>query len=85
MDWDLRDSKLQPNSDENRVLMESIIKNNAELQLSNNQQMKEIKSMRQDMKMLRSTIKNFEGLFKGIRQHLSGTSSRKESRGGNFD
>jgi hypothetical protein len=77
VDWDLRNSKLQSNSDENRVLMESIIKNNAELQLSNNQQMKEIKSMRQDMKMLRSTIENFEGLFKDIRQHLSGTPSKK--------
>ena len=77
VDWDLRNSKLQSNSDENRVLMESIIKNNAELQLSNNQQMKEIKSMRQDMKMLRSTIEIFEGLFKDIRQHLSGTPSKK--------
>ena len=33
--------------------------------------------MRQDMKMLRSTIENFEGLFKDIRQHLSGTPSKK--------
>jgi hypothetical protein len=77
VDWELRNSKLQSNTEENRVLMESIIKNNAELQMSNILQMKEIKMMRQDIKVLRSTIENFEGLFKDIRQHLGGTPSKK--------
>ena len=77
VDWSLRNTKLQSNNEENRVLMESIIKNNAELQMSNNQQMKEIKLMRQDIKMLRSTVENFEGLFKDIRQHLGATPSKK--------
>jgi hypothetical protein len=45
-DWKLRNSKLQSNSEENKILMESIINNNAELLKSSRQQTKEIKAIR---------------------------------------
>lgn len=59
--------------------MESIIKNNAELQMSNNQQMKEIEAVRQVIAMFRSAIENFKGLFKNVRQHLSNRLQKKEN------
>ena len=45
-DWQLRNTKLQSNNDENRALMDAIINNNTELQKSNIQQMREIKIIR---------------------------------------
>lgn len=76
-DWELRNSKLQSNNEENKVLMESIIINNTELLKSNKQQMKEIRAIRDEMNVLRTTVEKFEGIFKDIRQHLVGTPSKK--------
>jgi hypothetical protein len=76
-DWELRNSKLQSNNEENKVLMESIINNNAELLKSNKLQMKEIRAIREEMNVLRTTVEKFEGIFKDIRQHLVGTPSKK--------
>jgi hypothetical protein len=76
-DWELRNMKLQSNNEENKVLMESIINNNAELQKSNKQQLKEIKAIREEMIELRTTLDKFEGIFKDIRQVLVGTPSKK--------
>jgi septal ring factor EnvC (AmiA/AmiB activator) len=72
-----RNMKLQSNNEENKVLMESIINNNAELQKSNKQQLKEIKAIREEMIELRTTLDKFEGIFKDIRQVLVGTPSKK--------
>lgn len=76
-DWELRNSKLQSNNEENKILMESIINNNAELLKSNKQQMKEITAIREEMSVLRTTVEKFEGIFKDIRQHLVGSPSKK--------
>lgn len=76
-DWQMRNKKLQSNSDENRALMDELIKNNMELQKSNIQQMKEIKMIRQEMNTMKNTVDKFEGIFKDIRQHLGGTPSKK--------
>jgi hypothetical protein len=75
-DWELRNSKLQSNNEENKVLM-AIINNNAELLKSNKLQMKEIRAIREEMNVLRTTVEKFEGIFKDIRQHLVGTPSKK--------
>ena len=76
-DWELRNLKLQSNNEENKVLMESIINNNAELQKCNRQQLTEIKAIREEMSELRTTVEKFEGISKDIRQLLVGTLSKK--------
>jgi hypothetical protein len=57
--------------------MESVINNNAELSKSNKQQMKEIRAIREEMNVLRTTVEKFEGIFKDIRHHLVGSPSKK--------
>lgn len=76
-DWKMRNSKLPSNNEESKLLMESIINNNSELVKSNKQQMTEIKAIREELNVLRTTVEKFEGIFKDIRQHLVGTPSKK--------
>jgi hypothetical protein len=76
-DWEWGNMKLQSNNEENEFLMESIINDYAGLQKSNEQELKKIKAIREEMSELRTTFDKFEGIFRDIRQVLVGTESKK--------
>jgi hypothetical protein len=55
-DWEWGNMKLQSNNEENEFLMESIINDYAGLQKSNEQELKKIKAIREEMSELRTTF-----------------------------
>ena len=76
-DWILRNTKSQSNNEENRLLMETMISSNDRLMKFNSKLLVEMNTIKEDMRQMKRSNDECEGILRDIRQHLVGSPTKK--------
>lgn len=76
-DWIMRNTKSLSNNEENQVLIETLINSNEKLIKSNSKVLAEMTTVKEDVRQLKRSNDQYEGMLKDIQQHIIGSPTKK--------
>jgi hypothetical protein len=76
-DWIMRNTKSLSNNEENQVLIETLISSNDKLIKLNSKVLAEMITLKEDVRQLKRSNDQYEGMLKDIRQHIIGSPTKK--------
>ena len=79
-DWIMRNTKSLSNNEENQVLIETLINSNEKLIKSNSKVLVEMTTLKEDVRQLKRSNDQYEGMLKDIRQHIIGSPTEKRKQ-----
>ena len=79
-DWIMRNTKSLSNNEENQVLIETLINSNEKLIKLNSKVLAEMTTLKEDVRQLKRSNDQYEGMLKGIRQHIIESPTRKRKQ-----
>ena len=79
-DWIMRNTKSLSNNEENQVLIETLINSNEKLIKLNSKVLAEMTTVKEDVRQLKRSNDQYEGMLKGIRQHIIESPTRKRKQ-----
>lgn len=79
-DWIMRNTKSLSNNEENQVLIETLISSNEKLIKLNSKVLAEMTTLKEDVRQLKRSNDQYEGMLKDIRQHIIGSPTRKRKQ-----
>ena len=79
-DWIVRNTKSLSNNEENQVLIETLISSNEKLIKLNSKVLAEMTTLKEDVRQLKRSNDQYEGMLKDIRQHIIGSPTRKRKQ-----
>ena len=79
-DWIMRNTKSLSNNEENQVLIETLINSNEKLIKLNSKVLAEMTTLKEDVRQLKRSNDQYEGMLKDIRQHIIGSPTRKRKQ-----
>lgn len=79
-DWVLRNTKSMSNNEENRVLIETLISSNERLMKINSKILSEMSLIKEDIRQMKKSNDQHEGMFQDIRQHIGGSPTKKRKQ-----
>lgn len=79
-DWIMRNTKSLSNNEENQVLIETLINSNEKLIKLNSKVLAEMTTLKEDVRQLKRSNDQYEGMLKDIRQHIIGSPTKKRKQ-----